>query len=427
MKVFKYQINNLDIYHIHTSKFKTIVAGVIFTSKLTKKYLAEKVLLSSMLVKTCKDYPNEQEYLKYLRGMYDTNIFADISKRGKTLQIMFTSNIVNPKYLNNSSNLFEETLTMLKNTLLEPYLINNKFTKELLDKEKRLLIEEIKAQYNNKRLQAIVGLIDNMFKNETYKIYSGLRIEEVESVTIESLTDAYQELLNDSCYGFVIGEEDAENIKKVFSNFDTITSKVDSFEYIDYENKKIKEVNEVVEVKDTNQSVLAMGFRTNIRLFENLYYPMCVMNGMLGGFFHSTLINEIREKEGLAYYIVSEYVPQKGFLAITSGINASDFEKVKIIINKIIDDYQSGKISNENLQMTKETMINGILEGDDSLLGLLNDIYRCAEHPNKALDLTTRIKKIEEVTLEQVIACAKSLTLDTIFLLKGIKSDEEVC
>lgn len=427
MKVSKYRVNNLDIYHIHTSKFKTIVTGVIFTSKLTRRYLPEKVLLSSMLVKTCKNYPNEQEYLKYLRGMYDTNIFGDVSKRGKTLQIMFASNIVNPKYLNNSSNLFKETLDMLKNTLLKPYLVNNKFSKELLDKEKRLLIEEIKAQYNNKRLQAIVGLIDNMFKNEIYKIYSGLCIEDVENVTVESLTDAYQELLNDSCYGFVIGEEDAENIKKVFSNFDTITSKVDNFEYIDYENKAIKEVNEVIKEKDTNQSVLAMGFRTNIRLFEKLYYPMCVMNGMLGGFFHSTLINEVREKESLAYYIVSEYVPQKGFLAITSGINASDFEKVKKIINKIVNDYQNGQISNENLQMTKETMINGMLEGDDSLLGLLNDIYRCAEHPNKALDLTTRIKKIEEVTLEQVIACAKSLTLDTIFLLKGIKSDEEVC
>lgn len=427
MKVSKYRINDLDIYHIYTSKFKTIVAGVVLTSKLTSKYLAEKVLLSSMLVKTCKDYPNEQDYLKYLHEMYDTNIFTDVSKRGKTLQIMFASNIVNPRYLNDFSNLFEKTLELLKNTLLNPYLKNNKFSKELLEKEKRLLIEEIKAQYNNKKLQAIKGLIDNMFKNETYKIYSGLREEEVEKVTIESLMNAYQELLKDSCYGFVIGEENVQKIKRVFSNFDNINSKIINFEYIDYENKVINEVNEVIIEKEINQSVLAMGFRTDIRLFENLYYPMCVMNGMLGGFFHSTLINEVREKAGLAYYIDSEYVPQKGFIAITSGINASDFERVKDMISKIIEDYQKGQISNKNLQMTKETIINGMLEGDDSLLGLLNDIYRYAEHPNKILDLTARIKKIQEVTLEQIIACAKSLTLDTIFLLKGNKIDEKIC
>lgn len=426
MKVSKYRINNLDLYHIHTSKFKTIVAGIIFTSKLSKRYLAEKVLLSSMLVKTCKNYPNEQEYLKYLRGMYDTTIFGDVSKRGKTLQIMFGSNIVNPKYLDSADTLFENTIEILKDTLIDPYLVNNKFSEELLEKEKNLLIDEIKAQYNNNRLQAIVGLINNMFKQESYKIYSGLTVEEVEKVSVDSLTNAYYEMINDSCYGFVIGEAPAEDIRKVFSCFQEMTSKVENLEYIDYENKQILEVNEVIEEKVTNQSVLAVGYRTDIRLFDKLYYPMCVMNGMLGGFFHSTLLKEIREKESLAYYIVSEYVPQKGFLAITSGINFKDYERVKVIINHIIEDYQQGKISEENLQMTKETLINGMLEGDDSLLGLLNDIYRCAEHPNKTLDLSSRIKKIESVTMEQIIECSKTLKMDTIFLLKGVMDNEEI-
>lgn len=426
MKVSKYQVNNLNIYHIYTNKFKTIVAGVIFTAELTKVHLAEKVLLSSMLVKTCQKHQDEQEYLKYLRGMYDTNIFADVAKRGKTLQIMFGSNIVNPRFLHEEVNLFEKTFTSLKETLLNPYLIEGKFSHELLEKEKRLLIEEIEAQTNNKRLQAIVGLINNMFAEETYQIYSGLRIEDVQKVTIDSLTEAYYEMLNESCYGFVIGEAKEEKIKEVFQTLNELTSKDKHFAYIDYEEKEIIETKEIFKEKETSQSVLAMGFRTNIRLFEELYYPMCVFNGMLGGFFHSTLTNEIREKSSLAYYIVSEYVPQKGFLAITSGINAKDYDQVKKTTLKIISEYQQGKINNETLQMTKESMINGILEGDDSLLGLLNDIYRYAEHPNKVTDLKTRIKKIEEVTIEQIIVCAQSLTLDTIFLLKGTNQNEEI-
>ncbi|MBQ8292795.1 MAG: insulinase family protein [Bacilli bacterium] len=426
MDAIKYTINNLDVYHIQTKKFKTIVAGIVFTSVLTKQYLAEKVLLSSMLVKTCEKFPKEQDYLKYLRDKYDTNIFADVSKRGKTLQVMFGSNIVNAKFLNEKIDLFQDTLEILKNTLLNPYLIDGNFSSDLLNEEKNLLIDEIKTQYSNNRLQAIVGLIENMFKNEEYQIYSGLKIEDVEKVTVETLTKAYYELLKDNAYCFVIGDVEKRTIGQVFGEYSAFKTINTAFEYIDYEDKIIEQVNEVIVEKSTNQSVVVFGYRTNIRLFDEYYYPMCVFNGMLGGFFHSKLTTIIREEEGLAYYILSEYASQKGYLTITSGINFYDYNQVKEKVLSIVEDFKNGLIDENILLATKETIVNGILESDDSFLGLLNDVYRKAEYPSRLLDLKTRIDKINEVKLEDIIVVANALVLDTIFVLKGCVSNEEV-
>ena len=66
MIVNKYQINNLDIHHIYSNKFKTIISGIVFRTSLKKEYLVEKMLLSFMLLKTTAKYPNEQDFICYL-------------------------------------------------------------------------------------------------------------------------------------------------------------------------------------------------------------------------------------------------------------------------------------------------------------------------------------------------------------------------
>ncbi len=426
MKVSKYLVNNLNVHHIETKKFKTILLGIVFTAPLTTKYLAEKILLSIMLTKTCASFPKEQDYLKFLRGMYDTNIFGDVSKRGKTLKIMFAANIVNPKYLEEDVELVDFTVNALHNTLINPYLENGDFSEELLKKEKALLIDDIKSQNNNPRIMAVGGLIRNMFKGETYELYAGLTQEEVELVTTTSLKKAYEDLLSSSAYALAIGDISKEQCQKSFGRFQKFNSYKNNLEYIDYETKIIVESQEIIVEKPTNQSVLTMGFRTDIRLYEPNNYPMNIMNGMFGGFFHSTLTQVIREKLGLAYYIQSEYIPQKGFMVITAGINATDYEKVKKIILDILKDFQSGNILEQNLMMTKEILISTLLENDDLLIGLLNDIYRFVEQQNARKSLEEKIELIKKVTKKEIVDVSNTLVLDTIFFLKGTINDEEV-
>ena len=68
----------------------------------------------------------------------------------------------------------------------------------------------------------------------------------------------------------------------------------------------------MVEAKDHNQSIIIMGYRSDIRVSDELYNGMFLFSLMMGGFFHSSLFQEIREKRSLSYSVNSDYNNKKG-------------------------------------------------------------------------------------------------------------------
>ncbi len=420
MKVYKKIINGLNVYYIPTKKIKTIISGIVFETKLTKKYLPEKTLLSSLLTKTCDDMPSEQEYASYLRNMYDTKIRSNNAKRGLTLRTTFYVDVVNCKYLDDEQDLFARAIDMLYKTITKPLFEGGRFVETLIDKEKRLLKEELQSQYNNKMVLVVTELIKTMFKDEEYAIYAGLEEKDVDNITMESLLAAYNDLLHSNAYAFVIGDVDDNEVEKAFAKHSLLKTMVTKQLYID-ETPLPKQINESERIinKDANQSIIAVGYRSDIRMNHELYPAMRVFNGMFGGYFHSSLFQEVREKNSLAYYIYSEYIGQKGFLCVTSGINAGDFVKVKEILASTLADYQKGNITEENLNMTKEALINTIIEAEDVVGGMISAIYKQVEFPELVVDINDKIKQIKNVTIDDIVKCSKSIVLDTTVFLEG--------
>lgn len=75
-----------------------------------------------------------------------------------------------------------------------------------------------------------------------------------------------------------------------------------------------------------------MGFRTNVVYGDPEYFALQVLNGIYGGFSHSKLFINVREKESLAYYAASRLESHKGLLLVMSGIDNQNYDKaVKII------------------------------------------------------------------------------------------------
>ncbi|HPN90251.1 MAG TPA: insulinase family protein [Bacilli bacterium] len=185
------------------------------------------------------------------------------------------------------------------------------------------------------------------------------------------------------------------------------------------------EIQELKEEQKIAQSTLCLGYRTDIRIGDPLYQAMRVFNGMFGKYFHSELYKEIREKHSLAYYINSEYASRKGALFITSGINKDSYNKVLTLISNVLAAFQAGDLDEENFELTKKAIINNMIEAYDQQTGLYRELLFFIEQKAERKSLEERIKEIESVTKEEVIACSKNLRLDTIFFLEGTNGDEE--
>lgn len=416
----KLNVKSETIYLEQTDKYKTIALGVMFFYPFKKEKLAEKTILSSLMVKSNQDYPTEQAFNIHLQNLYDMGISMRSTRMGRMGLISLSVTVINPCFLKEKIDLLNEALNTLETILLKP-----NFDEKLLEQDKRLLINELENIYNNKSQYANQQFIKSMFKDELISIRSTGEIPDIIDVSIDSIKEVYQEMLSYSRYFYVIGDVTKENVEKLFENISlpAQTETIDSTKFLDLETKEIKEVTKIIEEQNINQSILCMGYRSDIRLDSKLYNACLMFVGMLGQFFHSTLFQVIREEKSLAYYIGSDYNPRKGNMAIVVGIEKDKFDEVVCLITQIISDYQNGKLSEEVLELTKKAYINQIKKQEDYPGTIINNIYTELSS-NKILTLDEKIDLINKVTLDEIKEVANKFKLDTIYFLRG-NSDEK--
>lgn len=414
MEIKKLKIKNFEVYHIPSTKFKTFTIGVCFFSPLEEEGLCAKSLLSNYLTKYNEFHPTEKDLSLYLKKLYGMNLFCNYGRTGLVTNMNFVVRSINDKFLKGEKSLLHQAVNVLNETINHPF-----FDEKLIEFEKKLLIEDIKHLYDNKMQYATRKFIDAMMPNEKCRFSSIGTIEGIEKLGKASLEAAYQKMLGDKKRIYVIGDFDEQTIIDAFYQLEIGESSSESLDFLDLETKEIKEVNEVIEEQQNRQSIVLMGYRSEIRLNDNLYNAMTVFSGMLGGYFHSTLFQEIREKRSLAYSVNCDYNPRKGNLAIFAGISKEKYDEFKKVTCQIVSDYQNGVIDEEVLALTKKSIISSIYKSADQqtygMQYILNDL---SDIQTKTIE--EKVKNIQQVTKEDIVLAAKCLKLDTIFLLKGI-------
>ncbi len=417
MEINKIEINGYTLYHIPNKKFKTFTVGAYFFRPLEKKGLIESSILSNMLMKYNQKYPSEQKLSHHLEDLYGMSLYVGFSRIGLVNNMNFVIRSIDDKYIDNSKiNLLTESIQLLHDTIMLPY-----FDSEYFNLEKSLLIEDIERVYDNKTQYATLKFIDLMYANETCKYSVASSYNEAIQVTLDDIKNEYQDLMMAKKVFYVIGDFDFEYVKSIFNQtFLSICFKNNDYklQFLDYETKQIEKINEVIEKQENKQSIVLVGYRSEIRENDILYNGMYLLNQMLGGFFHSTLFQEVREKNSLAYSINSDYNAKKGTFVINAGISAKQFNKFKTIINKIIRDYQNGFFDDETMNLTKKMLINAQYKlADQPSYGSNAIIKDINDEKEKTLD--EKVASISNITKEEVIKAAQCLKLDTIYMLEG--------
>lgn len=414
MNINKTEMEGYTLYLIPNKKFKTFSVGAYFIRPLEEEGLVESSILSNMLMKYNQEFPSEKTLSQYLENLYGMTLYSSLARNGLTNTISVVISSINDQYLDKKNeNLFKKAIELLDTSIRKPF-----FDEDLFKIEKELLIEDIERVYNNKQQYATLRFIDIMYPNERCRYSVLSSYDKAKNVTFEDIKKEYQNFIRAKKIFFVIGDFEEKEILDIFSNIKFAKEDKQSLEFFDYETKNIEKITEVIEEQKNKQSIVFMGYRTEIRENDPRYFGMFVLNNMLGGFFHSTLFQEIREKNSLAYTVSSEYNSKKGTFAITAGISYDKFDKFKELVTKIITDYQNGLIDDETFNLTKKLLINAQYKiADQTSYGLRNILQELASL--KQYTLEEKVEIIKNVTKEDVIEAAHALTLDTIYLLKG--------
>ena len=404
---------------IKTNKFKTNLISVSFQSVINRKTVTKRSLLPYVLRGATEKYPSEKALNTYLESLYGASLSTTVEKRGMTHNIKFYLSLANEKFLGHQEPLLEEGVELLKEVILKPLLVDGAFKEQVVDVEKRLLKEYIESIYDDKVSYSLQKLVENMCQNETFSINSIGYAEDLAAINGKNLMQTYEEMLNeDQVSVTVVGDIDPQHVYETFKKHFDFAHRSVNQEVIDHQDKEVQEVKVIKEVQDISQGKLNIGYRTHTRIDDADYLPLLVFNGIFGGYAHSKLFMNVREKESLCYYCASRLDNYKGVMYVYSGIESQNYDKALKIIDEQLKDMVAGNFSEKEIDLAKKSLINSKLESMDQASGMM-----AHEALNKLLKQPLTVEEwvaaVNAVTSEQVVAVAKKITEDTIFFLTG--------
>ena len=400
-----------------TTQFKTVNFSVKWRRPLTTKDAAERTVLSNVLQHSNEKFRTSAAFRSYLDDLFGTVLYFDTTKRGNEHTLLLNVETVNDQYLANS-NVLQEVLNLMHTVIFKPNFENDGFVPSIVEREKEMVLERIQSIFDDKSRYAQYRLMQILRPNHPASISANGTIDTVKEVTPESLKAAYDSMLqNDKVDIYVVGdinmEEITEKLREVFSFGDREL----------YENKINTEVDTkpeeyTKEQKEMKQGKLHIGFSTPV-YFGNPDFPkMQIFNGIFGGYPHSKLFMNVRERESLAYYASSSYASQYGLIFVTSGIEPSNEKKAIEVINEQLKAMQNGEISDLELTQTKAMLTNQLKEALDSARGQI-EIYDQYKDLKEAFTIDTWASRWQQVTKEDVQQMAKQVKQEAIYFLCG--------
>ncbi|MCP8616460.1 EF-P 5-aminopentanol modification-associated protein YfmF [Salirhabdus salicampi] len=406
-------------YKLHivpTKKFKTTIILVRFLAPLSKEAATKRALLPFVMQKGTKHYPTERELRTKLDELYGSQLSIDSSKKGENHLITLRMNFVNEKFLNTSENLMESALQLVKEVLFHPLAENDAFQTDIVAKEKETLKQKIESIKDQKMSYANMRLIDEMCENEPYSVHVHGYLDDLQHTNEQNLYDEYKQMIEqDQMDVYILGDVDKGQTEDIVKDVFSFTRKpVHNPAKVEFPSNT--EPKEIVEKDQLQQAKLHLGFRTGITFKDNDYFSLQVYNGILGGFPHSKLFANVREKHSLAYYASSRFESHKGLLLVFSGIAPENFEKTKSIILEQVEDMKNGNFTDEIVEETKQLVIHSLKETFDHPFGII-ELYYHQVLSDKTITPAEMFEQIEQVTKEDVVKVGQKVSLDTTYFL----------
>ena len=128
--------------------------------------------------------------------------------------------------------------------------------------------------------------------------------------------------------------------------------------------------NYVCETQPVKQGKLVMGFRTGMRNADDNDAAMRVAVDIFGGGTYSKLFSVVREKMSLCYYCSARLYREKGIVAIQSGIEAENRQKVLDEIAAQLEIMKRGEFTDEEFVASKTAIcdsLRGIFDTPDGI------------------------------------------------------------
>lgn len=417
-------VQGVRVHVLPTEQFKTYALSVYVGSPLQEDTVTPNALIPFVLRRGSKAYPETKQFREKLDDLYGAGFGFDVYKRGDYQMLQFRMDVIQDDFVSSPQPLLDQAIQFLGEAITQPAMEGGTLVRKYIDSEKTTLQKRLESIVNDKIRYAAERCIAEMCSSEPYRLHPLGSIDRIPSIEAEALTERYEALLRQSPIDiYVVGNTNLEQVLPLIERYFAARSERTSDYSLRAEHRSVGQVKEVIERLDVNQGKLNMGLRVRTSYADDSYPSALLYNGILGGYPHSKLFTNVREKASLAYYASSRLDGHKGILTIQSGIEIANYEKAVSIIKEQLKAMEEGQINDTELQQTKAMITGHLRELQDSAFELIafdfNNRLSGADRTVPAL-----IEAVEQTDKEQIRRMARQVQLDTIYFLRDNKGGQ---
>jgi predicted Zn-dependent peptidase len=405
-----------------TSRFKTGRISVAAAMPLDEKAAANSLLIY-LLKRSCKQYPDFIMLNGKLDELYGASVSAGVAKLGDSQVVTLSMNCIDDRFALTDESVAEQCAELLADMIFSPNCKNGSFGADNLAMEKRLLIQRIEEELNDKRTYAFNRCISYMCANEAYGKDKYGTVEEIESVKMADVYSAWKTLLSSAIFQItVVGSSNADDVADIFAKkFEKIERTPVKPETVFY--RRGGHFNRYEEKFPVNQGKLVIGFRAGMTNSHDNLAAITVMNDIFGMGTYSKLFMNVREKLSLCYYASSLYHRQKGLITVSSGIEFHNYQKAFDEIMAQLAAVQNGSLEDWELEGARSTLLNAYTSMSDSQ-GKLENFYLGQAATDQHETPEELAQQVREVTPERIFRAMQTVKLDTVYFLQGKEAAE---
>lgn len=279
----------------------------------------------------------------------------------------------------------ENEMTIQTNRMLNSFLIQSEKTSFLARQE---------------FLEQLFG------KNHPYGAKS--KAENYKNITSKELLDFYKKHYHSANFELIVsGKIDASLLKTIDENFGKLPIGKVQTEYNPLEEEEKEKKLIVIEKPEAVQSSVYMGIKTINKTHPD-YLSLSILITILGGYFGSRLMKNIREEKGYTYGIYSTLNSflQSSYLSIVADVKKEYAQQTIDEIEKEIRKLQTEFISQTELELVRNYLMGEMLQALDGPM-LLSEAYKSILPFGLNLDFYKQMaKKIQTISTQELLALA---------------------
>lgn len=400
---------------ITDKRYKKNLILVAFSTQLSEDTATENVIVPVLLTKCNSKLPTYKAFNNKMSRLYASGIGGTAGRQYDLQTISFGAYYLDDIYALSGEKMTGIMTDILIDCLTSPVTENGVFSEKFVELEKKTVIDNIETAINDKRSYAIERAMKTICKGEPASVCSYGTVEKAKLITPDSAYKAYRRMLETMpCEIICTGCSDFEGVAEKFAA---------AFEKAgrhDIENTTIAlspvktQTEEVTERLTVNQSKLVLGFKSH----SDDDAALVLLQKIFGGTTSSKLFRNVREKMSLCYYCSAARNDLKGIMLVNSGVENENIEKTKEAVIDQLEEIKNGNFTNEDINFAEMAIKNDFKSVADSAGNVSNWYFDCIRK-NDIVTPEEKLGRYLGVSKERIIAAAKSMVLDSVYVLTG--------